>query len=98
MTKPTNLEHADKSSYDMKSFSKVITRTLDRNNQAERGNGRTMNGLLTGIIVIGATLLPFEIRYWMDHPNSDLALLLTFILFSIVVIAIALIQERTKKD
>jgi len=57
-----------------------------------------MNGLLTVIIVIGGTLLPFEIRYWMDHPNSDLALLLTFILFSIVVIAIALIQERTKKD
>jgi len=98
MPKPTNLKHADKSGYDMQPFSKVITRTLDKNNQAERGNGRTMNGLLTGIIVIGATLTLFEIRYWMDHPNSDLALLLTFILFSIVVISIALIQERTKKD
>jgi len=98
MTKPTNLEHADKSSHDMQSLLELRSRTLDRNNQAERGNGIIMNGLLTGIIAIGGTLLPFEIRYWMDHPNSDLALLLTFILFSIVVITIALIREITKKD
>jgi len=57
-----------------------------------------MNGLLMGIGWFASFLTLFEIRYWVGHEGSDLPLLLAFILFSIVVIAIALIQERTEKD
>jgi len=57
-----------------------------------------MNGLLIGIAWIGTLLTLSEIHYWVGHDGSDLPLLLAFILFSIVVISIALIQDRTKKD
>jgi len=57
-----------------------------------------MNGLLIGIAWIGTLLTLSEIHYWVGHDGSDLPLLLAFILFSIVVIVVALIQDRTKKD
>jgi len=57
-----------------------------------------MNGLLIGIGWFASFLTLFEILYWIKNEGSDLPLLFAFILFSIVVIVIALIQERTKKD
>jgi len=51
-----------------------------------------------GVGWFASFLTLFEILYWINNEGSDLPLLFAFILFSIVVISIALIQERTKKD
>ena len=57
-----------------------------------------MKKLLMGIAWVASLLTVYEFFYWLNNPDSDLPLLFIFILFSIVVIAMAFVQELTKKD
>ena len=57
-----------------------------------------MKKLLMGIAWVASLLTVYEFFYWINNEGSDLPLLFIFIFFSIVVIAMASVQERTKKD